>query len=44
MLSGPAFNALLKTLEEPPEALEIRFRDDRVAQDSGDHPVALPAI
>ena len=44
MLSTGAFNALLKTLEEPPDAREVRARHDRVAQGPGDDPLALPAL
>ena len=35
MLSSAAFNALLKTLEEPPRACEIYFCYDRAAESSG---------
>ena len=44
MLSRNAFNALLKTLEEPPPHVEVRLRHDRVAQGAGDGAVALPAF
>ena len=38
MLSGGAFNALLKTLEEPPPHVKIHLRDDRDPSDPGHHP------
>ena len=44
MLSKGAFNALLKTLEEPPRARPFHFRDDGNPQSSGHRAVALPAL
>ena len=44
MLSKGAFNALLKTLEEPPRAREVHLRHHRGAQGAADHAVALPAL
>ena len=44
MLSTSAFNALLKTLEEPPPHVKFLFRHHRNPQGSGDCPVALPAL
>ena len=44
MLSRSAFNAMLKTLEEPPGACEIHSRDDRSAEGSGNGAVALPPV
>ena len=44
MLSKGAFNALLKTLEEPPGAREVHLRHHRGAQGAGDGAVALPAL
>ena len=44
MLSKQAFNALLKTLEEPPPARQIHLRHDRDPQGAGDGAVALPAL
>ena len=44
MLSKPAFNALLKTLEEPPRERRLYNGDDRAAQSAGDDPFALPGI
>ena len=44
MLSPQAFNALLKTLEEPPVACEVHLRHHRHPQGAGDHPLALPAL
>ena len=44
MLSRSAFNAMLKTLEEPPAAREVRPRHDRSAENPGDGAVALPAV
>ena len=44
MLSTPAFNALLKTLEEPPKHVEIHLRHDRDPQDPGHRAVALSAV
>ena len=35
MLSKAAFNSMLKTLEEPPEHVPLRARDDRPAEDPG---------
>ena len=44
MLSKAAFNSMLKTLEEPPEHVQVRARDDRSAEDPGHRAVALPAV
>jgi hypothetical protein len=44
MLSTSAFNALLKTLEEPPSTRHLHHGDDRAAQGSGHDPVALSAV
>ena len=44
MLSRAAFNALLKTLEEPPAHVSLRVRHDRAAQGPRDDPLALPAL
>ena len=44
MLSIGAFNALLKTLEEPPSYVIFHSGDDGSAQDPGDDSVALPAL
>ena len=44
MLSKGAFNALLKTLEEPPRAREVHLRDDGSAQGAGDRALPLPAL
>ena len=44
MLSKNAFNALLKTLEEPPPACEVHLRHHRDPQGAGDGAVALPAL
>ena len=44
MLSRNAFNALLKTLEEPPRACEVPVRHHRGGQAAGHGAVALPAV
>jgi len=44
MLSKSAFNALLKTLEEPAGACEVYSGDDRTGKSAADDFVALPAI
>ena len=43
-ITTEAFNALLKTLEEPPRVGRLHPLHDRIAQDSGHHRVALPAV
>ena len=43
-ITSEAFNALLKTLEEPPEWVVFMLCTTEVAQDSDDHRVALPAV
>ena len=43
-VSTSAFNALLKTLEEPPRACEVHLRHHRDPQGPGDGAVALPAL
>ena len=43
-ITSEAFNALLKTLEEPPEWVVFILCTTEVAQDSVDHRVALPAV
>ena len=44
MLTTEAFNALLKTLEEPPDACVFHVRHHRTAQGAGHHPLPLPAL
>ena len=44
MLSAGAFNALLKTLEEPPEYVVIYFGNDRGTQNTDYDHIALSAI
>ena len=44
MLTKEAFNALLKTLEEPPEHVKFIFATTEAEQDSDHDPVALPAV
>ena len=44
MLSTHAFNALLKTLEEPPAHVVFIFATTEVHKIPVDHPVALPAL
>ena len=44
MLSKNAFNALLKTLEEPPAHVKFLFATTEVEQGAGHRPVALPAL
>ena len=43
-LSKAAFNALLKTLEEPPQQRRFCHGDDRAAQGARDDPVAMPGV
>ncbi len=44
MLSNHSFNALLKTLEEPPPHVKFLAGDDRPAEAAGHRAVALPAV
>ena len=44
MLSIAAFNALLKTLEEPPDHVVFILATTDPAEGAGDHPFALPAL
>ena len=44
MLSAGAFNALLKTLEEPPEYVIFILATTEAGKDPGDDPVPLPAL
>ena len=44
MLSKAAFNALLKTLEEPPPHVKFIFATTEIRKVPVDHPVALPAL
>ena len=44
MLSNAAFNALLKTLEEPPPHVKFILATTGVRQDSGDHRFPLPTV
>ena len=44
MLTNTAFNAMLKTLEEPPEYLKVRTGHDRPAKSAGYGALALPAV
>ena len=43
-ITNEAFNALLKTIEEPPPVGGLRALHHRSAQDSGHHRLALPAL
>jgi len=43
-ITNEAFNALLKTIEEPPEWAVFILLHDGIAQDSGDDCVAMPAL
>ncbi len=44
MLSTAAFNALLKTLEEPPAHVKFMFATTEPEKVLSDHPLALPAF
>ena len=44
MLSKHSFNALLKTLEEPPPHVKFVLATTDPRKDSGHHPVPLPAL
>ncbi len=44
MLSTAAFNALLKTLEEPPRAREVHVRHHRSGEGAGHDSLPLPAV
>ena len=44
MLSKAAFNALLKTLEEPPPNVDLRPRHHRDAEGPAHDPLALPGL
>ena len=44
MLTKEASNAVLKTLEEPPDHVDLRALHDRDAGDAADHPQPLPAV
>jgi DNA polymerase-3 subunit gamma/tau len=44
MLSAAAFNALLKTLEEPPAHVKFVVRNHRSAEGAAHDRVALPAL
>ena len=44
MLSGPAFNAFLKTLEEPPAHVVFILATTEPEEDPGHRAVALPAL
>ena len=44
MLSNAAWNAFLKTLEEPPPHVKVHLRDDGGAQGPGHDPEPLPAL
>ncbi len=44
MLTKEAFNALLKTLEEPPRPRQIHVRHHRAGEGPPYHPLALPAL
>ena len=44
MLSTGAFNAFLKTLEEPPAHVKFIFATTEIAQGPGHDPLALPAL
>ena len=44
MMTGNAFNALLKTLEEPPAYVVFILATTEVRKIARDHSVALPAV
>ena len=43
-ITDAAFNALLKTLEEPPGHVDLHDGDDATRRYSSDYPVAVPAL
>jgi DNA polymerase III subunit gamma/tau len=44
MLTGPAFNSMLKTLEEPPPVHEVCFGNDRSTKSTGHRSFAVSAV
>jgi DNA polymerase-3 subunit gamma/tau len=44
MLTKEAFNALLKTLEEPPEHVKFMFADDGAGKSPSNYSVAVPTV